>query len=244
MGIVHARQQAGPRPQVTTTSCSKHGPRTRIRSNPIRNSPARLRLRPVRRSRWPRWQPPSQARRSSTSRRWRRWRRDCPACSRASCRVAPKTNQVKKFVTTARPSTSSSATNCTPGQACGPHSPPDNQFHFRLDSIEVKANWKPAGNRSSSEFYINTASDGKRYALVSMHIISKRFQTGPGLRSSRRIILVDAILLVATIISAQRFGTLTSFSTWRPLRSMRKDGCGQEDVCRCWTTIFVGQLLS
>jgi hypothetical protein len=45
---------------------------------------------------------------------------------------------------------------------------------FPIDSIEVKANWKPAGNRSPSEYHINTASDGKRYALVSMHIISKQ----------------------------------------------------------------------
>jgi hypothetical protein len=45
---------------------------------------------------------------------------------------------------------------------------------FPNDSIEVKADWKPAGNRSPSEFHINTASDGKRYALVSMHIISKK----------------------------------------------------------------------
>jgi hypothetical protein len=44
---------------------------------------------------------------------------------------------------------------------------------FPLDSIEVKANWVPVGNRSADEFHINTASDGKRYALVSMHIISK-----------------------------------------------------------------------
>jgi hypothetical protein len=44
---------------------------------------------------------------------------------------------------------------------------------FPLDSMEVKANWKPAGNRSPTEYHINTASDGKRYALVSMHIISK-----------------------------------------------------------------------
>jgi len=44
---------------------------------------------------------------------------------------------------------------------------------FPMDSIEVKANWKPAGNRSPNEYHINTASDGKRYALVSMHIISK-----------------------------------------------------------------------
>jgi hypothetical protein len=45
---------------------------------------------------------------------------------------------------------------------------------FPIDSIEVKANWKPAANRSPSEFHINTASDGKRYALVAMHIISKQ----------------------------------------------------------------------
>jgi hypothetical protein len=45
---------------------------------------------------------------------------------------------------------------------------------FPTDSIEVKANWKPAGNRSPSEYYISTASDNKPYALVSMHIISKK----------------------------------------------------------------------
>ena len=45
---------------------------------------------------------------------------------------------------------------------------------FPIDSMEVKANWKPASNRSPSEYHINTASDGKRYALVSMHIISKQ----------------------------------------------------------------------
>jgi hypothetical protein len=45
---------------------------------------------------------------------------------------------------------------------------------FPIDSIEVKANWKPVGNRSPSEYYIATASDNKRYALVSMHIISKK----------------------------------------------------------------------
>jgi hypothetical protein len=45
---------------------------------------------------------------------------------------------------------------------------------FPTDSIEVKADWKPAGNRSPTEYHINTASDGKRYALVSMHIISKQ----------------------------------------------------------------------
>ena len=45
---------------------------------------------------------------------------------------------------------------------------------FPIDSIEVKANWRPVGNRSPSEYYIATASDNKRYALVSMHIISKK----------------------------------------------------------------------
>jgi hypothetical protein len=44
---------------------------------------------------------------------------------------------------------------------------------FPLDSMEVKANWVPVGNRNPADFHINTASDGKRYALVSMHIISK-----------------------------------------------------------------------
>lgn len=45
---------------------------------------------------------------------------------------------------------------------------------FPFDSVEVKANWKPADNRSPSEYYIATASDQKRYALVAMHIISKK----------------------------------------------------------------------
>lgn len=45
---------------------------------------------------------------------------------------------------------------------------------FPIDSIEVKANWKPVGNRSPSEYYVATASDNKRYALVAMHIISKK----------------------------------------------------------------------
>jgi hypothetical protein len=44
---------------------------------------------------------------------------------------------------------------------------------FPLDAIEVKANWVPAGDRSPDEFHINSASDGKSYALVSLHIISK-----------------------------------------------------------------------
>lgn len=45
---------------------------------------------------------------------------------------------------------------------------------FPLESMEVKANWVPAGNRSPTEYHINTASDTKSYALVSMHIISKQ----------------------------------------------------------------------
>jgi hypothetical protein len=45
---------------------------------------------------------------------------------------------------------------------------------FPIESMEVKANWVPAGDRSPSEYHINTASDNKKYALVSMHIISKQ----------------------------------------------------------------------
>jgi hypothetical protein len=44
---------------------------------------------------------------------------------------------------------------------------------FPLEAMEVKANWVLAGDRSPSDYHINTASDNKRYALVSMHIISK-----------------------------------------------------------------------
>jgi hypothetical protein len=45
---------------------------------------------------------------------------------------------------------------------------------FPIDSLEVKADWVEAGNRSPSDFHINTASDHKSYALVAMHIISKQ----------------------------------------------------------------------
>jgi hypothetical protein len=45
---------------------------------------------------------------------------------------------------------------------------------FPLESMEVKANWVPVGNRSPAEYHVNTASDNKRYALVSMHVISKQ----------------------------------------------------------------------
>lgn len=44
---------------------------------------------------------------------------------------------------------------------------------FPLDAIEVKANWVPASTVDASLYHTNTASDGKSYALVSMHIISK-----------------------------------------------------------------------
>ena len=44
---------------------------------------------------------------------------------------------------------------------------------FPVEAVEVKANWVPAGNRSPDQFHINTDSTGQRFALVSMHIISK-----------------------------------------------------------------------
>jgi hypothetical protein len=42
------------------------------------------------------------------------------------------------------------------------------------DSIEIKANWIPAGDRSDSVYYISTTADGQRHALTAMHVISKR----------------------------------------------------------------------
>ena len=59
-------------------------------------------------------------------------------------------------------------------------------FSFPVGSIEVKANWKPVAtipgftlNRVSLAdvpriFHVNTGADGRQYALVSMHIISKK----------------------------------------------------------------------
>jgi hypothetical protein len=45
---------------------------------------------------------------------------------------------------------------------------------FPEQAIEVKANWIPVNEVSDASLYhTNTASDGKTYALVSMHIISK-----------------------------------------------------------------------
>jgi hypothetical protein len=46
---------------------------------------------------------------------------------------------------------------------------------FPVDSIEVKANWVPVTSVTDPSLYhINTGSDGKQYALVAMHIISKQ----------------------------------------------------------------------
>jgi hypothetical protein len=45
---------------------------------------------------------------------------------------------------------------------------------FPTDSVEVKANWVPAESVNASQYHVNTASDGKKYALVSMHLISKQ----------------------------------------------------------------------
>lgn len=61
---------------------------------------------------------------------------------------------------------------------------------FPANSIEVKANWFPVENpadptksgipgftgspaQAAGVYHVNTASDGKRYALVAMHVISK-----------------------------------------------------------------------
>jgi hypothetical protein len=56
---------------------------------------------------------------------------------------------------------------------------------FPVDAVEVKANWVPVDqvpaftlNRVAPAdvakiFHVNTASDGKKYALVSMHVITK-----------------------------------------------------------------------
>jgi hypothetical protein len=56
---------------------------------------------------------------------------------------------------------------------------------FPIDSVEVKANWKPVAsvpaftlNRVALAdvpkfFHVNTGVDGKQYALVAMHVISK-----------------------------------------------------------------------
>jgi hypothetical protein len=47
---------------------------------------------------------------------------------------------------------------------------------FPIDAVEVKANWIPADTPGidSSRYHTNTAPDGKKYALVAMHVISKQ----------------------------------------------------------------------
>jgi hypothetical protein len=66
----------------------------------------------------------------------------------------------------------------------------DRQITFPTDAVEVKANWYPVfdakdptksaipgyggdPNDAAKTYHVNRASDGKLYALVSMHIISK-----------------------------------------------------------------------
>jgi hypothetical protein len=44
---------------------------------------------------------------------------------------------------------------------------------FGADAIEVKANWVRANSVNASLYHVNTASNGQKYALVSLHIISK-----------------------------------------------------------------------
>ncbi|KAF5885963.1 hypothetical protein HFO99_33380 [Rhizobium leguminosarum] len=39
--------------------------------------------------------------------------------------------------------------------------------------MEVKANWVPADEVDSADYYVSEAPDGKKYALTAMHIISK-----------------------------------------------------------------------
>ena len=49
-----------------------------------------------------------------------------------------------------------------------------NPIVFPVDSIEVKAVWKPVdASTTPDRYHINTASDGQRFALISMHVISK-----------------------------------------------------------------------
>ncbi|WP_237352741.1 hypothetical protein [Rhizobium leguminosarum] len=42
-----------------------------------------------------------------------------------------------------------------------------------VGAMEVKANWVPADEVDSADYYVSEAPDGKKYALVAMHIISK-----------------------------------------------------------------------
>jgi hypothetical protein len=42
-----------------------------------------------------------------------------------------------------------------------------------VGAMEVKANWVPADEVDSANYYVSEAADGKKYALIAMHISSK-----------------------------------------------------------------------
>ncbi|WP_260690707.1 hypothetical protein [Rhizobium leguminosarum] len=42
-----------------------------------------------------------------------------------------------------------------------------------VGAMEVKADWVPADEVDSADYYVSEAPDGKKYALIAMHIISK-----------------------------------------------------------------------
>ncbi|MFW8642895.1 hypothetical protein ACOJBO_09605 [Rhizobium beringeri] len=42
-----------------------------------------------------------------------------------------------------------------------------------VGAMEVKANWVPADEVDSADYYVSEAPDGKKYALIAMHISSK-----------------------------------------------------------------------
>ncbi|WP_245372353.1 hypothetical protein [Rhizobium leguminosarum] len=44
---------------------------------------------------------------------------------------------------------------------------------FPVGAVEVKANWVPADEVDSADYYVSEAADGKKYALAAMHISSK-----------------------------------------------------------------------
>lgn len=49
------------------------------------------------------------------------------------------------------------------------------EITFPTDSVEVKANWTPIEQVTNpANYHVNTTPSGKRFALVSMHIISKQ----------------------------------------------------------------------
>ncbi|MFW8643170.1 hypothetical protein ACOJBO_12215 [Rhizobium beringeri] len=42
-----------------------------------------------------------------------------------------------------------------------------------VGAMEVKADWVPADEVDSADYYVSEAPDGKKYALIAMHISSK-----------------------------------------------------------------------